>query len=187
MPGRPGRCRRKDKDEPRKNKWGKASKNGVKMSCSKYHQFGHNKRTCKSVPSQQPTQQLTRPFQQLPVRQPSQLPVRQPSTENASSLRANTSKVKGRKKKQPTARATSSSTAWTSSFSVEMPPPSSVGMPPTSSVRIKRTRDVRFGVYTYIQTPPGLKWKGKYAMTENQLQQLSNKKVQSKSKGKWVP
>ena len=35
--------------------------------------------------------------------------------------------------------------------------------------------------------PPGLKWKGKDAMTRNQLQQLSKKNVQSKSKGKWVP
>ncbi|XP_055809826.1 uncharacterized protein LOC129880035 isoform X1 [Solanum dulcamara] len=50
MPGRPIRCRRKDKDEPRKKKWGKSSKNGVKMSCSKCHQVGHNKRSCKSVP-----------------------------------------------------------------------------------------------------------------------------------------
>ncbi|KAH0764063.1 hypothetical protein KY290_020136 [Solanum tuberosum] len=98
MPGRPGRCRRKDKDEPRKKKWGKASKNGVKMSCSKCHQVGHNKRTCKSVPSQQPTQQPARPFQQPPVRQPSQPLLRQPSTGNASSLCADTSKVKGRKK-----------------------------------------------------------------------------------------
>ncbi|KAH0705661.1 hypothetical protein KY289_010737 [Solanum tuberosum] len=35
--------------------------------------------------------------------------------------------------------------------------------------------------------PPGLKWKGKDAMTGNQLQQLSKKKVQSKSEEKWVP
>ncbi|TMW93642.1 hypothetical protein EJD97_011354 [Solanum chilense] len=35
--------------------------------------------------------------------------------------------------------------------------------------------------------PPSLKWKEKDAMTENQLQLLSKKKVQSKSKGKWVP
>ena len=33
---------------------------------------------------------------------------------------------------------------------------------------------------------PSLKCKGKNAMTGNQLQQLSKKKVQSKSKGKWV-
>ncbi|KAG5582747.1 hypothetical protein H5410_053374 [Solanum commersonii] len=190
MPGRPGRCRRKDKDEPRKKKWGKASKNGVKMSCSKCHQVGHNKRTCKSV-----------------VR---------------ISVFLILQRLKEGKKKQPTARATSSSTAWTSSSSVGMPPPSSVGMPPAPSVGRKRTRDVGFGVYTDIQTgrqvinpgrsservissgtgiafkdasqtnvdlgfkPPGLKWKGKNAMTRNQLQQLSKKKVQSKSKGKWV-
>ena len=34
---------------------------------------------------------------------------------------------------------------------------------------------------------PSLKWKGKDAMTRNQLQQLLKKKVQSISKGKWVP
>ncbi|WMV12127.1 hypothetical protein MTR67_005512 [Solanum verrucosum] len=199
-------------------------------------------------PSQQPTQQPARPFQQPLVRQPSQPPVRQPSTENASSICADTSKVKGRKKKQPTAWATSSSTAWTLSFSVGMSPPSSIGMPPTSSVGRKKTRDMGFGVYTYIQTgrqvinlyilpslidfltsflylgilnnslwimqlgrsservissgsgvafknasqtnvdlgfkQPDLKWKEKYAMTGNQLQQLLKKKVQSKSKGK---
>jgi len=78
--------------------------------------------------------------------------LRQPSTRNVSSLCADTSKVKGRKKKQPTARAPSSSTAWTSSSSVGMPPPSSVGMPPAPSVGRKRTRDVGFGVYTDIQT-----------------------------------
>nr|XP_025884588.1 uncharacterized protein LOC101247704 [Solanum lycopersicum] len=160
MPGRPGRCRRKDKDEPRKKKLGKTSKDGVKMSCSKCHQVGDNKRTCISVPSEQPTQQPARPFQQLPVRQPSQPPVRQPSTGKASSLCADTSKVKGRKKKQSTARASSSSVAWTPSSSVGMPPPSSVGRPPTSlvgmqpttSVGRKRTRDVGFGVYTDIQS-----------------------------------
>lgn len=48
MPGRPGRCRRKQKDEPRK-KYGKLSKKGVKMTCSRCHQLGHNKSACKSV------------------------------------------------------------------------------------------------------------------------------------------
>ena len=118
--------------------------------------------------SEQPTQQPARPFQQPPVRQPTQPPmrqlshppVRQPRTGNTSSLCEDTSKVKGRKKKQSTARASSSSVAWTSSSSVGMPPPSSVGRPPTSlvgmqpasSVGRKRTRDVGFGVYTDIQS-----------------------------------
>ncbi|KAG5572603.1 hypothetical protein H5410_062369, partial [Solanum commersonii] len=229
MHGRPGRCRRKYKDEPRKKKWGKASKNGVRMSCFKCHQVGHNKRTCKLVfytsnsvslqPFQHPTQQPARPFQQPPVRQPSQPPVRQPSTGHAFSLCADSSKVKGWKKQQPTARATFSSTAWASSTSIVRPKYSSVGRSPTSLVERKRIRDVGFGVYTDIQSerklinpgrsservissgswvafkdasrtnidlgfkPPGLKWKGKDAMIENQLNNCQRKR--SKSKGKW--
>jgi len=46
MPGRPKRCRRKAKDEPRK-KHGKLSKKGVKMTCSNCQQTGHNKSGCR--------------------------------------------------------------------------------------------------------------------------------------------
>ncbi|XP_075074779.1 uncharacterized protein LOC142162336 [Nicotiana tabacum] len=56
--GRPQRNRRKGKDEPKK-KYGKLSKCGVKMTCSKCHQQGHNKRYCKAenwMPSQQGSQ-----------------------------------------------------------------------------------------------------------------------------------
>ncbi|OIT07969.1 hypothetical protein A4A49_11048 [Nicotiana attenuata] len=44
MPGRPKKCRRKDKDEPKK--WEKLSKKGAKMSYSICHQVGHNKSVC---------------------------------------------------------------------------------------------------------------------------------------------
>ncbi|KAH0694146.1 hypothetical protein KY285_021243 [Solanum tuberosum] len=47
MSGRPRR--RKSKDEPRK-KYGKLSRRGVKMTCSKCHQQGHNNKACKYVP-----------------------------------------------------------------------------------------------------------------------------------------
>ncbi|OIT38882.1 hypothetical protein A4A49_51227, partial [Nicotiana attenuata] len=50
MPGRPKRCRRKSKDEPKK-KWGKWSKKGVKITCSKCQQQGHNKTHCLGVVS----------------------------------------------------------------------------------------------------------------------------------------
>ncbi|KAH0661871.1 hypothetical protein KY284_026802 [Solanum tuberosum] len=50
------------------------------MTCSKCHQVGHNKKTCKSVPSQQPRQQ---PFQQ-PYQQPFQHPRQQPSQPSVS-------------------------------------------------------------------------------------------------------
>ncbi|XP_049390426.1 uncharacterized protein LOC125854873 [Solanum stenotomum] len=46
MPGRPPRNRRKSKDEQRK-KYGKMSKQGVKITCSKCKQQGHNKEYCK--------------------------------------------------------------------------------------------------------------------------------------------
>lgn len=45
MSGRPKKCRRKAKNEPRK-KCGKLSKKGVKMTCSKCHQVGHTKKAC---------------------------------------------------------------------------------------------------------------------------------------------
>ncbi|KAG5606484.1 hypothetical protein H5410_027976 [Solanum commersonii] len=48
--GRPPKCRRKSKDDPRK-KYGKLSRRGVKMTCSKCHQQGHNNKACKYVPS----------------------------------------------------------------------------------------------------------------------------------------
>ncbi|KAH0712471.1 hypothetical protein KY289_008430 [Solanum tuberosum] len=46
MSGRPPRNRRKSKDEPRK-KYEKMSKQGVKITCSKCNQQGHNKKYCK--------------------------------------------------------------------------------------------------------------------------------------------
>ncbi|KAH0633456.1 hypothetical protein KY284_036242 [Solanum tuberosum] len=48
MPGRPPKCRRKAKNEPRK-KYEKLSKRGVKMTCSKCHQVGHNKKACQTM------------------------------------------------------------------------------------------------------------------------------------------
>ncbi|KAG5601793.1 hypothetical protein H5410_033163 [Solanum commersonii] len=44
MPGRPGKKRRKSKDEPKK--WGKLSRKGVKMTYSLCKKTGHNKVVC---------------------------------------------------------------------------------------------------------------------------------------------
>ena len=47
MPGRPKLSRRKDKDEPKKNKpYGKISKKGARMTCSLCRNEGHNKNGC---------------------------------------------------------------------------------------------------------------------------------------------
>lgn len=47
MPGRPGKKRRKSKDEPKK--WGKLSRKGVKMTCTICKKTGHNKAVCARV------------------------------------------------------------------------------------------------------------------------------------------
>ncbi|XP_055804035.1 uncharacterized protein LOC129873061 isoform X2 [Solanum dulcamara] len=137
MPERPIRCRRKDKDEPRKKKWGKESKNGVKISCSKCHQVGHNKRSCKSVATQQPSQSIRQFSQptQLPLQstqQSSQPSMNQPDTQHSSFLCPETSRVIGNKRQQPNSSSTAKAT--------------------TSSVGRKRTRNVKFGVYTNTQS-----------------------------------
>nr|XP_009597839.2 uncharacterized protein LOC104093739 isoform X2 [Nicotiana tomentosiformis]XP_033511376.1 uncharacterized protein LOC104093739 isoform X2 [Nicotiana tomentosiformis]XP_033511377.1 uncharacterized protein LOC104093739 isoform X2 [Nicotiana tomentosiformis] len=62
MPGRPKRCRRRAKDEPRK-KFGKLSKKGLKRTCSKCHQLGHNKSACKSGPTMRDATQASNPTQ----------------------------------------------------------------------------------------------------------------------------
>ena len=47
MPSRPKLSRRKDKDEPKKNKpYGKNSKKGARMTCSLCRNEGHNKNGC---------------------------------------------------------------------------------------------------------------------------------------------
>ncbi|KAA3486621.1 transposase [Gossypium australe] len=44
IPGRPKKNRRKSKDEPKKSKFGKDTRRGLKMSCSLCKQVGHNKK-----------------------------------------------------------------------------------------------------------------------------------------------
>ncbi|KAG5570413.1 hypothetical protein H5410_060179 [Solanum commersonii] len=49
MPGRPGKNRRKDSDEPVKKKFGKATRKGRKLKCSVCKTFGHNKKGCPTL------------------------------------------------------------------------------------------------------------------------------------------
>ncbi|KAH0749096.1 hypothetical protein KY290_028328 [Solanum tuberosum] len=49
MPGRPGKNRRKDSDEPVKKKFGKVTRKGRKMMCSVCKTFGHNKKGCPTL------------------------------------------------------------------------------------------------------------------------------------------
>ncbi|KAM3308834.1 hypothetical protein P3S67_010578 [Capsicum chacoense] len=49
MPGRLGKNRRKKKDEPKK--WENSQKKGVKITCSRCKQVGHNKTVCAKMVS----------------------------------------------------------------------------------------------------------------------------------------
>ncbi|KAG5581921.1 hypothetical protein H5410_052548 [Solanum commersonii] len=49
MPGRLGKNRRKDSDEPVKKRFGKATRKGRKMKCSVCKTFGHNKKGCPTL------------------------------------------------------------------------------------------------------------------------------------------
>lgn len=46
QPGRPKKKRRRDQHELKKSSNNKLSRNGIKMTCSRCGQIGHNKRTC---------------------------------------------------------------------------------------------------------------------------------------------
>ncbi|KAG5626460.1 hypothetical protein H5410_011678 [Solanum commersonii] len=46
MPGRPGKNRKRDSEEPVKKKFGKATRKGRKIKCSVCKTFGHNKKGC---------------------------------------------------------------------------------------------------------------------------------------------
>ncbi|KAG5570772.1 hypothetical protein H5410_060538 [Solanum commersonii] len=49
IPGRLGKNKRKDSDEPVKKKFGKAIRKGRKMKCSVCKTFGHNKKGCPTL------------------------------------------------------------------------------------------------------------------------------------------
>ncbi|KAG5616653.1 hypothetical protein H5410_016477 [Solanum commersonii] len=51
MPGRPGKNRRKDSNEPVKKKFGKATRNGRRMKCFVCNTFEHNKKRCPTLVS----------------------------------------------------------------------------------------------------------------------------------------
>ncbi|KAH0709356.1 hypothetical protein KY284_010783 [Solanum tuberosum] len=62
MPGRLGKNRRKDSDEPVKKKFGKATRKGRKMKCFVCMTFGHNKKGCPTLPASAGTNVATSDF-----------------------------------------------------------------------------------------------------------------------------
>ncbi|KAM3336787.1 hypothetical protein P3S68_032487 [Capsicum galapagoense] len=141
------------------------------MTCSKCHQVGHNRRSCKII---QPSQSRS---------------MGQPSTQNSSSLCPETSRVKGSKKQE-----SSSSTMKETSSSVGRKRTRDVGFdvytytqsrrqvlnPGRSSERVilsgTTLKDASLKNIDLGFKPPRLKWKGKDAVTGNQLQHMQQRK-----------
>uniref|UniRef100_A0A1U7X1S4 Uncharacterized protein LOC104232176 n=1 Tax=Nicotiana sylvestris TaxID=4096 RepID=A0A1U7X1S4_NICSY len=153
--GRPQRNRRKGKDEPKK-KYGKLSKCGVKMTCSKCHQQGHNKRYCKAenwMPSQQGSQSS---------QGASQPDAAGSSSQPTNSVCFDTTRVRrvneARCSSQPTPSSTDLSRPYRRGLGSQLPPK---GKATTSQKRgrgaskedaekgaQKRSKNVGFGIYT---------------------------------------
>ncbi|WMV49330.1 hypothetical protein MTR67_042715 [Solanum verrucosum] len=157
MSGRPPKCRRKSKDEPRK-KYEKLSRRGVKMTCSKCHQQGHNNKACKYVPgsSTQPTSSS----------QPA-------SSSQPQSSRQPTGYSQPLSSSQPVGSSQPPSSRQPTSFSQ---PPSSSQPPGTSGERVVTPIVFKCATPTNIDIgykPRGLKWKGKDVVTTPQLQRMT--------------
>ncbi|KAL3358819.1 hypothetical protein AABB24_015751 [Solanum stoloniferum] len=150
MPGRPGRCRRKQKDEPRK-KYGKLSKKGVKMTCSRCHQLGHNKSACKSV-IEAISSQSSRPTQ--PMAPP---PNRASQNMNPPSMCTDTSAVKRSSQSQSTGRGRGRGRGYFATNATGRgrgrdndQPTNNGSTQPT--IRTKKPKhSIGFGIYTDIQ------------------------------------
>ncbi|KAG5587961.1 hypothetical protein H5410_048395 [Solanum commersonii] len=163
MPGRPGKKRRKSKDEPKK--WGELSRKGVKMTCSICKKIGHNKAMCAKYgrgSTSQPTSQENSSQQSC-----SQTGVRTQSSQQ-SSVCADTTAVP---------RTTQTKTEGTG-FGVYSNPTTGAQVfnPGTSSEKILHgPTKLKSASPTNIDIgfkPRGLKWKGKDAVGTSQLQQM---------------
>ncbi|KAG5610990.1 hypothetical protein H5410_022271 [Solanum commersonii] len=189
MPGRPRRCRRKQKDEPRK-KYGKLSKKGVKMTCSRCHQLGHNKSACKSV-NMNPPSMCTDTF-----------------AVKRNSQSQSTGRGRGRGKGRGRGYFATNATGRGNGKDNDQPTNNGSTQPTTKTKKPKHSTG--FGIYTDIQSgrtvlnpgittservispgtfkdasptnielgfkPYGLKWKGKNAWSTSQLQQLRTRR-----------
>ncbi|OIT33395.1 hypothetical protein A4A49_15526 [Nicotiana attenuata] len=165
MSSRPKKCRRKDKDEPKK--WEKLSKKGAKMSCSICHQVGHNKKqtSTQSRRSNGTTQSSTQVGSQSNTTQAAGTSTTTTQTPRApSSLCAETSKIR---RNTPSVRdrgAVGSGGRGRDggafrgrcerSFAASVTSGASISATVRSvaaSVGMKRTRNSDFGLYTDAQ------------------------------------
>ncbi|XP_059289154.1 uncharacterized protein LOC132042636 isoform X2 [Lycium ferocissimum] len=161
MPGRPKKKRTKGKDEPKKMRYGKVSGKGGKITCSKCHQQGHNKKYCKVVPgAEAPSQSLQDPAEAPSQTAPTSLSQPTPSAavcDDTTRVRRVNQSKRVRSSSQP-APPTDTSIPITRGITSQLPPRRrqvagqkrakvATGEEPASRGH-KRAADVGFGIYT---------------------------------------
>nr|XP_016451129.1 PREDICTED: uncharacterized protein LOC107775851 [Nicotiana tabacum] len=198
MPGRPKRCRRKAKDEPRK-KYGKLSKKGVKMTCSNCQQTGHNKFGCMKGHVPRSATQQSQNMPPPPPKSSQEIPSQQ---SNPSSICEDTSVVKRQSNNQSIGIGRGRGRGRGHRLCRGKGRGTTLGGGSANEATIghKRPMHTDFGIFTDTMTGttilnpgisagtfkdisatnidigfklPILKYKGRNAMTRSQLQQMS--------------
>ncbi|KAK8999555.1 hypothetical protein V6N11_070716 [Hibiscus sabdariffa] len=153
MPGRPKKKRRKNKDEPLKPKYDKASKTGYKVRCSKCKQVGHKKNNCLQNDNVDNTGQSASNVQNS-----------QSSTNVQSSTTIDVGSTCKRKRQVGVGLYTNLKTGEQIY---------NLGLPTEMVVTTNKKKKIGAPTSQYQHTwkGPGLQWKGKRAITTRQLQQ----------------
>nr|ANJ02794.1 transposase [Solanum demissum] len=155
MPGRPGKKRRKSKDEPKK--WGKLSRKGVKMTCTICKKTGHNKAVC--ARGEHFSTYKSRKFK-------------------PTKLFSNRSHKRPYNSASFAAAATGGNRRLATGFGVYSNPTTGAQVfnPGTSSEKIlhgpTKLKSASPTNIDIVFKPRGLKWKGKDAVSTSQLQQM---------------
>ncbi|KAK8574062.1 hypothetical protein V6N13_097056 [Hibiscus sabdariffa] len=169
MPRRPKKKRRKDKDEPVKQKYGKLSSTGFKITCSNCKQVGHRKNKCtnpgqasQSDNNARTTRSMKRKF-------------------NETETVAVRPSVSNRKRQVGIGIYTDLRTGEQTL---------NLGLPSEQVVTraAKRKIGASISQYNHASKGPGLKWRGKQVVTTRQLQQQqSDQRRQSKRRTSQNP
>ncbi|KAK8661724.1 hypothetical protein V6N13_091320 [Hibiscus sabdariffa] len=169
MPGRPKKKRRKDKSEPVKQKYGKLSSAGFKITCSNCKQVGHRKNKCTNPGQASQSDNNARTTRSMKMKF------------NETETVAVRLSVSNRKRQVGIGIYTDLRTGEQTL---------NPGLPSEQVVTrvAKRKIGASISQYNHASKGPGLKWRGKQAVTTRQLQQQqSDQRRQSKRRTSQKP
>ncbi|KAH0771575.1 hypothetical protein KY290_015556 [Solanum tuberosum] len=193
MPGRPGKNKRKDSDEPYKKKFGKATRKGRKMKCFVCKTFGHNKKGCPTLKNVAAGTSVATAEIRLSVNTgPSAGPssARRPINASSSGVRLATALASGRKptsatssdvRQLSTQQSTSSAAGQKRKTSTALRDGGSVTERFGNTDRVLHSATLSSSTPTNIDLgykPNGLRWKERTAITQRQLREESYRSTQ---------